>query len=59
MARERTRKDAEDKAIEDAEDEAERQRALNDKKKYESLEKRSLDAKKAAKEEKESLNILH
>jgi len=38
LAKEQARKAAEAKAIEDAEDEAERQRALSDKRKYESLE---------------------
>jgi len=59
LAKEQERKAAEAKVIEDAEDEAERQRALNDKRKYESLEKRSIATSLAYKKEQESLKILH
>ena len=55
MAKEHARKAAEAKAIEDAEDEAERQRALDDKRKYDDLVSRTTREAKAADEENEDI----
>ena len=55
MAKEYARKAAADKVIEDAEDEAERQRALNDKRKYDDLVYRTTREAKAALEENEDI----
>ena len=55
LAKEQERKAAEAKVIEDAEDEAERQRTLNDKRKYDDLVARTTREAKAAEEEKEDI----